>query len=133
VEETPTQPLMTFPLTCILGNTLFTHSFLVLPNCPTPLLEGTFCQNSWPLSPYTHPLLSCDPLTPCLHPHSPFLPSWVPCFHNTLPTPCPYPLHWWIPLCGTSRTLQLLPIMSQSLLLSWTPLFSQINLNITSL
>jgi hypothetical protein len=40
VEGTPTQPLMTFPLTCILGDTLFTHSFLVLPNCPTPLGEG---------------------------------------------------------------------------------------------
>jgi hypothetical protein len=38
VEGTPTQPLMTFPLTCILGDTLFTYSFLVLPNCPTPLL-----------------------------------------------------------------------------------------------
>jgi hypothetical protein len=38
VEGTPTQPLMTFPLTCILGDALFTHSFLVLPNCPTPLL-----------------------------------------------------------------------------------------------
>jgi hypothetical protein len=29
---------MTFALTSILGDTLFTHSFLVLPNCPTPLL-----------------------------------------------------------------------------------------------
>jgi hypothetical protein len=38
VEGTPTQLLMTFPLTCILGDTLFTHSFLVFPNCPTPLL-----------------------------------------------------------------------------------------------
>jgi hypothetical protein len=38
VEETPTQPLITFPLTCILGDILFTHSFLVLPNCTTPLL-----------------------------------------------------------------------------------------------
>jgi hypothetical protein len=38
VEGTLTQPLMTFPLTCILGDSLFTHSFLVLPNCPTPLL-----------------------------------------------------------------------------------------------
>jgi hypothetical protein len=38
VEGTPTQPLMTFPLTYILGDSLFTHSFLVLPNCPTPLL-----------------------------------------------------------------------------------------------
>jgi hypothetical protein len=38
VEGTPIQPLVTFPLTYILGDTLFTHSFLLLPNCPTPLL-----------------------------------------------------------------------------------------------
>jgi hypothetical protein len=112
VEGTPTQPLMTFPLTYILGDTLFTHSLLVSLIAPPHSWEGTFCQNSRPLSPYPHPLLSRDPLTPCRHPLSSSLPSWVFCFQKLLPTPCPDLLHWEIPLCGTSRTLQSLPIMS---------------------
>jgi hypothetical protein len=133
VEGIPTQPFMTFPLTCILGDALFTHFFLFLPNCPTPLLGRDILSKFQATLPYTHPLLNCNPLAPCLHPHSPSSPSWVPCFHKLLLTPCPYPLHWWILLCGTSRTLQSPHIMSQLLLLSRTPLHAQTNLNITFL
>ena len=32
------QSLETMPLNCQLDNCLFTHSFLVIPSCPTPLL-----------------------------------------------------------------------------------------------
>jgi hypothetical protein len=95
VEGTPTQPLMTFPLTCILGDTLFTHSFLVLPNCHTLLLGRDILSKfqatlTLSLRGRSHFLLNCDPLTPYLHPHSSSLPSWMPCF--LLPQAPPNPL-----------------------------------------
>ena len=34
-------PQITKPLSCTLQNTPFSHSFLVLPNCPTPILGKT--------------------------------------------------------------------------------------------
>lgn len=34
----PTRPLQTPPLTCSYGPTVFSHSFLVIPSCPVPLL-----------------------------------------------------------------------------------------------
>jgi hypothetical protein len=129
MEGTPTQPLMTFPLTCTLGDTLCTHSLLVLPNCSTPIL-GRDIVLKFQATLTLHPLpLKPQPISPL----SSSLLFWVPCFHKPLPTPCPYPLYWWTPLCGTSKTLQSLHIMSQLLLLSRIPLFSQTNLNITFL
>ena len=38
IDGQPSQPLETKPLNCQLDNCLFTHSFLVIPSCPTPLL-----------------------------------------------------------------------------------------------
>lgn len=35
----PYQPLITPPLHCVLHNSTFTHRFLVLPQCPTPLIS----------------------------------------------------------------------------------------------
>jgi hypothetical protein len=67
VEGTPTQPLMTFPLTCILGGTLFTHSFLVLLNCPTPLLGRDILskfQATLTLHPLSLKLRTINPLSP---------------------------------------------------------------------
>ena len=38
IDGQPPQPLETKPLNCQLDNCLFTHSFIVIPSCPTPLL-----------------------------------------------------------------------------------------------
>ena len=38
IEGQPSRLLQTQPLSCQLDSCLFTHSFLVIPSCPTPLL-----------------------------------------------------------------------------------------------
>ena len=38
IDGQPSCPLQTQPLSCQLDSCLFTHSFLVIPSCPTPLL-----------------------------------------------------------------------------------------------
>jgi hypothetical protein len=104
---------MTFALTCILGDTLFTHSFLELPNSPTPLLGRDILTKF-------QAILTLHPSSQKLRPINPSSPSsWslltikVPCFHKLLPTPCPYWQHWWTPLYGISKTPLLPHIMSQ--------------------
>ena len=38
IDGQPSRPLQTQPLSCQLDSCLFTHSFLVIPSCPTPFL-----------------------------------------------------------------------------------------------
>jgi hypothetical protein len=91
VEGTPTQPLMTFLLTCILGNTLSTHSFLVLPNCPTPLLGRDILskfQATFTLHP---PLLKSRPINPLSPSSQPLLAIMGALLPQAPPDPLPLP------------------------------------------
>uniref|UniRef100_A0A5F4VS73 CCHC-type domain-containing protein n=1 Tax=Callithrix jacchus TaxID=9483 RepID=A0A5F4VS73_CALJA len=38
IDGSPSTPHQTPPLTCLFGPSIFTHSFLVIPSCPVPLL-----------------------------------------------------------------------------------------------
>jgi len=64
---------ITEPLLCTLQDTPFSHSFLLLPKCPTPILGETFSQNSKPLLLSQTHLLICSlataPQSQLLFPH----------------------------------------------------------------
>ena len=51
---------ITKPLLCTLQDTPFSHSFLILPKCPTPILGEIFSQNSKPLLLSQTHLLICS-------------------------------------------------------------------------
>ena len=64
---------ITEPLLRTLQDTPFSHSFLLLPKCPTPILGETFSQNSKPLLLSQTHLLICSlataPQPQLLFPH----------------------------------------------------------------
>jgi hypothetical protein len=94
VEGTPTQPLMTFPLNCMLGGSLFTHSFLILPNCPTPLLGQDILskfQATLTLYPLPFQPQPTGPLPPFSQPFLAMQSTTIPQTSLALPDPLPLP------------------------------------------
>ena len=77
IDGTSSRPLQTGPQPCQLDHFLFTHSFLIIPSCPTPLLGWDILAKLWatihlPLSfsqSLTLPLLFlCSPEAPIVNP-----------------------------------------------------------------
>ena len=78
IDGTSSQPLQTGPQPCQLYQFLFTHSFLIIPSCPTPLLGRDILAKlratiHLPLSfsqSLTFPLLLlCSPESPVVDPN----------------------------------------------------------------
>ena len=69
-------PRITEPLPCTLQNTLFSHSFLILPKCPTPILGRD--------------LLSKSEASIAI-PSPPSDLAWLPLLNPTFSSPAPLP------------------------------------------
>lgn len=77
VDGVVSHPSATLLLWCVLGDKMFSHSFLVLPHCPVPLLE-------WDIMTKLGIHLPLDPILPLIQALENLYLTYIPCFHFTL-------------------------------------------------